>query len=355
MTEPLNQRIATNEGRWAFDREVAGLLRGRLYAEVERVLSEALAARPGAIADACQATPLDAVSISGWPELHREIDQLGAPVTAIGLNLSNYNDAVGDAEWHDREPAIEVAYYTDDAYGFSSASLDALLAASEAPPTPWQGRMEPVEGPPPLALHGFRTLNSVLLVYGNDRPWRPGPRVGNSRPPAPDEAVAFAVGEWFLHLRFHQVVERDLAQHGLPRALPVLVGEHDVGPFVSAVLMSRAGARAPAPASAPRGPEPPVPEPSDNRRAAEAFLAEMRAARDAIKRCGLFAGAKRRALVADAEACEKAFLAAIGLAWRGASWESTDAQFEAFARAVRICCDLPETNLAPQTGSGRKH
>jgi hypothetical protein len=80
----------------------------------------------------------------------------------------------------------------------------------------------------------------------------------------------------------------------------------------------------------------------------------MRAARDAIKACGFFAGARRRALIAEAQAREQAFLAAIGLAWPRASWEATDAQFEAFARAVRICCELPETDAAGRTESGRR-
>ena len=162
------------------------------------------------------------------------------------------------------------------------------------------------------------------------------------------------VGQWFLHLRFHQAIERELARHGLPRTLPVIVGEHDVGPFVRAVLIGRAGARGLEPFPSAHRPEPPVHEPTESSHSAEAFLAEMRAARDAIKRCGFFAGAKRRALVADAEGREKAFLAAIGLAWPRASWESTDAQFEAFARAVRICCELPETNVATRTDLGRR-
>ena len=341
MVDSLNQRLATDEGQRAFNREIADLLRHQLYADAARLLSEALDTRPGIVAQACRATPVDAVSISGWPELHRQINRLDSAVTAIGLNLSNYNDAVGDAAWPDKEPAIEVAYYTDNAYGFSSASLDTLLAASEAPPTPWQGRMEPVQDAPPLTLQGLRKLNDALLVHDNDRPWRPGPKVGDS--PAPDEAVASAVGQWFLHLRFHQAIARELASHGLPRTLPVIIGEHDVGPFVRAVLVGRAGARGLEPVPAAHRREPPVHEPTESSHAAEAFLHEVRATRDAIKRCGFFAGAKRRALVADAEEREKAFLAAIGLAWPHASWESTDAQFEAFARAVRICCELPET------------
>jgi len=39
MTEPLNHRIAAPEGWRAFDREIAGLLRSRLYAEAEELLA----------------------------------------------------------------------------------------------------------------------------------------------------------------------------------------------------------------------------------------------------------------------------------------------------------------------------
>jgi hypothetical protein len=347
MTEPLTHRIATPEGWRAFDGEIAVLLRSRLYAEAEELLAEALPTRPGAIADACRATPLDAVATSGWAELYREIERL-PQVTAVGLSLSNYNDADSNAPWHDKEPAIEVAYYTDDAYRFSAASLEAILAESADPPTPWQGRMEPVEGAPPLTIRGLRALNSALLFREGEPPWRPGRKVGDSWPPAPDKAVAETVGAWFLHLRFHQAIVRDLARHGLPRALPVLIAEHDVGPFVIAVLTSPVGRRPPQPFPEPRRPDSPPPE---QQQAADAFIADMRAKRSAIKQCGLFAAAKRRALVAEAEAHEKPFLAAIGLAWPAPSWEGSDAQFEAFCRAVRICCELPEV----KTGASRGH
>lgn len=349
MTEPLNHRIAAPEGWRAFDREIAGLLRSRLYAEAEELLAEALPTTPGAIADACRATPLDAVASSGWAELYRKVERL-PQVTAVGLSLSNYNDADSNAPWHDKEPAIEVAYYTDDPYRFSAASLEAILAESVDPPTPWQGCMEPVQGAPPLTVRGLRALNSALLFREGEPPWRPDRKIGDSWPPAPDKGVAEAVGAWFLHLRFHQAIVRDLARHGLPRALPVLIAEHDVGPFVTAVHTSPVGERPPQPLPEPRRPDSPPPEPSAQQQAADAFIAAMRAKRNAIKQCGLFAAAKRRALVAEAEAHEKPFLARIGLAWPMPSWEGSDAQFEAFCRAVRICCDLPEANTGASSG-----
>jgi hypothetical protein len=343
MTEPLNQRVATPEGWRAFDRELAGLLRSRLYADAERLLSQALAVRPGAIADRCRATSVDAATISGWAELYHQIE-LRSQVTAVGLNLSNYNEAEAGAAWHDKEPAIEVSYYSDLAFRFSAASLEDILAQSAEPPTPWQGRMEPVEGPPPLAVRGLRALNSILLFHDDGPPWRPRPTGDGSWPPAPDKAVSYAVGAWFLHLRFHQAVARELARHGLPRALPVIVGEHDVPPFIRAVLMSPVGQQRPQPLPPSRRPDPVLAQQREAQRAAEAFVADMRAKRAAIKQCGLFAAAKRRALIAAAEAREKPFLATIGLAWPKPSWEASDAQFEAFCRAVRICCDLPEAS-----------
>jgi len=289
------------------------------------------------------------VASSGWAELYRKVERL-PQVTAVGLSLSNYNDADSNAPWHDKEPAIEVAYYTDDPYRFSAASLEAILAESVDPPTPWQGCMEPVQGAPPLTVRGLRALNSALLFREGEPPWRPDRKIGDSWPPAPDKGVAEAVGAWFLHLRFHQAIVRDLARHGLPRALPVLIAEHDVGPFVTAVHTSPVGERPPQPLPEPRRPDSPPPEPSAQQQAADAFIAAMRAKRNAIKQCGLFAAAKRRALVAEAEAHEKPFLARIGLAWPMPSWEGSDAQFEAFCRAVRICCDLPEANTGASSG-----
>ena len=348
MSDRLNARLATDRGRRDFDGEMAALLRVGHHQEAERRLAEALAVRPGAIADVCRATPAEAVVISGWDRLHRELDRL-ARVTAIGFNLSNHGDAEAGAAWHDKEPAIETGYYSDDGFQFSGTPFEVLRAAAGKAPTPWQGCMDDVPGPPPVALSGLRALNSLLLEYDNDAPWRPTAGTGNEAAPAPDEAVAFAAGQWFLHLRFHQAMVRELSRHGLPRALPVLLGEHDVGPFVRAVVMGAAGKapdQAPATASTPS----PAPEPPDPGQAfAGAFIAEMRSSRNAIRRCGMFDGARKRDLIAEAQDRERQVLDQIGLAWPSPSWEGSDTQFEAFAYTVRICCDLPPPESPPKS------
>src|SRR5262245_37790568 len=111
MPQTLNERLATAAGRRAFDREIADLIRAGDFAAADSSLVESLGGYNTPIARAARATRANGVMISGLVEISHWCEELvrrGTRMTAVGMNLSNYNDSETD-EWHDKEPAIEVA------------------------------------------------------------------------------------------------------------------------------------------------------------------------------------------------------------------------------------------------------
>jgi hypothetical protein len=224
--------------------------------------------------------------------------------------------------------------YGNDAFDFASSTVDEILRASAEPPTPWQGRMTGPQPPAGPAISGLRSLNSALLEYANESPWRPSLST-NAVGAAPEEYVAFAAGEWMLHLRFHQAVARDVRQLGLPALIPVLIGAHDVGPFIVSVVMPERIADTPR-VSAPSQPNRIGAAQETVDPGTEQAIAELDGLRRTIQSLGFFSRSRRRALIDESETRESQLLHSAGLAWPRRTWEMTDTQFLAFAHAFRL-------------------
>ena len=347
--QPLALRLATDTGRRAFDREIAGMLRSWHFDAADAFLREQLTGLRGRIADAARATTAEAVRIDGWDVVNRECARrlaAGIPLGAIGLNLSNYNDS-STSVWHDKEPAIEFAVYGNDVFDFYDATIEEILRVSETPPTPWQGMMIGPDPPIVPELFGLRSLNSALLEYENSAPWRPS-YSDAAQIAAPEEYVAFALGQWMLHLRFHQGVVRQMKEVGLPMSAPVLIGEHDVLPFIRSVappgktidLRSTDEIRR----------ELNRDEPSDP--TCDAYIAELDALRRTIQGLGFFSRRRRQELIEQSEARESQLLQSVGgLAWPQRTWTLSDTQFAAFARAFRIVYQLSVEATEAEGGS----
>jgi hypothetical protein len=233
MPSDVPSHLSSPAGRRAANDELGRLIRDREFSVAEGVLVACLTEFPGPIATASRGIPADQVEVSGWAEAAaglREAAELGIAITAVGLDLSNYSDSDG-AEWWDKEPVVEVTWYDDSVFAFSGASRRHLLDACKLSPLPWTGAGAPGD-PGELTVTGLRSLNGALLQAGREQPWS----FGAGEEPV-DEKVAKLLGGWFLHLRFHQAVHRHLAEHGAALGVPVLVGQHAVGPaFVSAYL-----------------------------------------------------------------------------------------------------------------------
>jgi hypothetical protein len=231
MADDLSELLSSSAGRRTVGGEMAALLRRRDFDKAEVVLSEQLTSYSGPIATACRGVSDGHVTLTGWDEVDADLVDLcrrGRAVTAIGLDLSNYDDHVGHA-WWDKEPFVEFAAYTDEVYPFSESRRQDLLDLSEAYPAPWTGSALGEETAH-LTVTGLRALNGALLHRASVEPWHP-----SSTTRLESESVAEYLGWWWMHLRFHQAVARDLEERGLALTVPVIVGTHDVGPWLHVV------------------------------------------------------------------------------------------------------------------------
>ncbi len=231
MADDLSVQLSTWAGRKTVGSELAAMLRRREFDKVERVLAEHLTAYSGPIATACRGVSDGHVTLAGWDEVDADLVDLSRPeraVTAVGLDLSNYSDHEGQT-WWDKEPYVEFAAYTDDVFPFSDSRRQDLLDLSETYPAPWTDQALGEETAH-LTVTGLRALNGSLLLRSSVEPWHPG---SNAR--LDNESVAEYLGWWWMHLRFHQAVARDLEERGLALAVPVVVGTHDVGPWLQVI------------------------------------------------------------------------------------------------------------------------
>lgn len=218
----LAARLLSADYRRAFEREMAGLIRSMAFSEVERTIIEGLKSHPSPFSAACLETPADQVRITGWEELFADIaaaEGRGKQCTAIGIDLSGH----GEGE----EPAFEVSLYDDGRFPFSTAGRADILAHNEHYGTPWQGCF--VDTSESLQCDGLRQVFQAVSSY-EYRFWSHGAEL-------PQYYVGFTLTVWFIYLRVNQAIKRDLETIGLPRPMPVVVGEHDFGPWYETVYM----------------------------------------------------------------------------------------------------------------------
>lgn len=224
MTTQLQQWLGEGDGAREFDRWFDSVMRSGNHDELDAFLTEELLAHPHRISSLCLSRPLSTVRVTGWDELAADLLREEArnpgkgPVTAVGADLSAHSDP-DDDDW-----ALEVSLYDDQAFAFGAGDIVAINAEAAQTSTEWQGN--------------FRDIGGSLTVAGLGRIYRAIEEnaAGAIRrgEPASVEQVADRLGRYFITLRFHQALVRDAGQHGLPRAMVLLGGAHDVSPWYEA-------------------------------------------------------------------------------------------------------------------------
>jgi hypothetical protein len=222
MATDLQAMLGEADGERQLDHWFCDALRGGDLAGLDAFLAEELAAHPHPISDRCRTIPADAMTIVGWEEFYADYvgearrDPAKPPISAVGIDLTMHNDPDGD-DW-----GLETSLYDDRAFLFSARDIAAINAKAAGSNTPWQGC--------------FRDLTHALMLRGAGRLYDALNRASESETrdhgqPASIGYTALRLGWLFLTLRFHQALGRAIAETGMPEAVVVLGGAHDVEPY----------------------------------------------------------------------------------------------------------------------------
>lgn len=167
------------------------------------------------------------VDVAGWSDLGERIAALSspeAPVTAIGIDLSNTCHNGGEPDEDGLlEPYIETNFYKDDAFPFSTANRVALLSCYAGHGTPWQGCFAAIDNT--IAIRGLDALYGALEMQSRE----PGEAL--------DQDLAL-IGNIYVSVRVHLAVLEAVLHGGLPRPLTVLVGSNEHFPYYEAPVVT---------------------------------------------------------------------------------------------------------------------
>lgn len=217
---PLQRTFLTAEGEQAYVDRLRGLFVAGQLAEADRMIASDLAPFDGKLARTIKATSADEVILSGWDDLAPILEEYeGPPIRAITVGLTNEPDLVFDGGT-EHEPSLVLALYSDDAFPFSSARADALLAECLSDRPAFAGAEEDVEFY--AALSGLAPLNSALIQSKHRYFLRDGRDGVEGR--APGGYVEYVMGCWVRALRFLQALDRAARDHGLPDGARLIAG-----------------------------------------------------------------------------------------------------------------------------------
>jgi hypothetical protein len=229
MTDELDRKLSSPEGHAQFRQRLTTLIRAEAFTEADAFLNDQVRGLQSDIGDICRNLSVDSVEILGWDKLWAKIDRYSGKdaITAIGVDLSSHVENPKSSQgW--AEPGLEINYFSDKYYPFSTASRLDILGKSESGGAPWQGNFVDIDNA--LEVRGLARLYTAIQSRGIS-PMMPMVKV----------AAGFAdvlIGTGYLLLRFHQSVARDGQKNGLPRPMPILAGEHDFNAlYIASVYM----------------------------------------------------------------------------------------------------------------------
>jgi hypothetical protein len=245
----LQTLFASAEAETAWVDHLRMLIEQARFDEAEAILAAEIATLDADMARLCQAAPREAVEISGWPELAERIELHEGELPITGLTLAIGND--GDLDFEKGKvhaPYMMLGLYTDEAWHWSGATREVLLAECSAEDGPgWAGTDEDLEAF--LEISGLSALNTAL-IHSKQRHFIREGDVSH----APVRYVEFVVGSWWRALRFHQAVADAQAAHPLPGRVTIVSGMVDMRPDVVSVHLPDAAPAVQAAAAAEASP-----------------------------------------------------------------------------------------------------
>lgn len=180
-------------------------------------------------AELCLKLSKDDVKVTGWEEVWASIAKLdeARPITAVGADLSGHVDGDSD-ERGEANPGIETSYYDESSFPFSTVSHGQILEEiDEKHGSSWQGCFTDTDYS--LQARGLGGLYSAREAL------RERTRMRQDDVHPEDETLS----THFIVLHFHRAIARDVRAKGLPRPMPIIVGEHDFGgPYLISAYMA---------------------------------------------------------------------------------------------------------------------
>ena len=228
MAHRLQAEFARQEGEAHYVDHLRKLVSGGLLDAANGILMADLAALDSDLAQICAATDPADVVLTGWPELIDAITQFeGDPVAGVTIGMANDPDLAFDkGQLH--ASYLLLGLYTEETFGWSSASREDILHQCGTERPQWAGSEEDIEVY--LELEGLEAINTRLIHHKHRFFLRDG---------EPDEApagyVEYVLACWLRALRFQQAVAAEVALHGLPGNIPVASGTVEMNPEIACV------------------------------------------------------------------------------------------------------------------------
>jgi hypothetical protein len=224
VPHPLQLTFLDPAGELAWIEEIRGLLSGGHADEGQKRIMAALEGFHGLLATICKETSATDVAIEGWDDLLPILGEWeGPPITGMTLGLTNPPDLVFEIG-RTFEPELLLGLYSDEAFPFSTAPRDDVLAECGSDEPAWAGAEEDVEFY--CTVTGLGEINTALVNCKHRRFLRDGRDGVEGR--APGGYVEFVLGSWLLATRFLQAAQQAVAEHGLPAGCRLIVGSIDV-------------------------------------------------------------------------------------------------------------------------------
>lgn len=210
-------KLTTLQGRKDFHKYAGEQLRRKSFARIESEIHQAIVNIAHQSVEAALKALEQPTKLIGHENLVNFITETIAKhefVTAIGIDLYG-NDSSKD------DVALEISVYNDTSFPFGTSSIGELQAIAETY-SPWSGKF--IECGYGLGLSALGNLRDIWLS------------LKHSTESDPSEKALSCLLEAAIYSRVHKCLHISLPSLGLPKAMPVIIGENDWGDAPQTVL-----------------------------------------------------------------------------------------------------------------------
>jgi len=216
---PINlEDLSSSQNQKKFHAYVGQCLRSKSFDIVESEIRAALENTSDPIAKAALNALNQPMELTGYDYFLNFISGFmvkGHSITAIGVDLYGNDSGVDQL-------ALEISLYDDSSFPFQTTSAEEIQTAAFAS-TPWQGDF--IECSYGLGIKGLEILRDHWRsLYSQD---------GKTS----HQKALCSLIEAALYSRAHMCIHKLMPELGLPKAMPVIIGENDWGRAPQTVIL----------------------------------------------------------------------------------------------------------------------